>query len=129
MTTFNIGSQNAANIQNIGGDALIQGGLYAHATFEVRQLRATLARAREQAAELELPPEVRGPLDRALTCAVAEAAREHPDEGRLVGLIGSAGRIVKEAGTVATAGTALIETLRRAAELLGPIGHVALALL
>jgi hypothetical protein len=36
---------------------------------------------------------------------------------------------VKEAGSTATEATALIETLRRAAELLGPIGHAALTLL
>jgi hypothetical protein len=129
MATFNIGSQNAANIQNIGGDAVINGGIYAHATFEIGELRAVIARAREQAAEMELPPQVRDPLDRALASAAAEASREHPDEGRLVGLIGSAGRILKEAGAVATSGTALIETLRRAAELLGPVGAAALALL
>ena len=129
MATFNIGSQNAANIENIGGDAVINGGVYAHATFEIGELRVTLARAREQAADLELPPDVRDPLDRALACAAGEAARDHPDEGRLVGLIGSAGRILKEAGSTATAATALIETLRRAAELLGPIGQAALALL
>ena len=129
MTTFNIGAKNAASIQNIGGDAVIYGDIQAHATFDQRELRVVIARAREQAAELELPADVRAQLDRALACAEAEAARRHPDEGRLVGLIGSAGRILKEAGTVATGGTALIETLRRAAELLGPIGHAALALL
>lgn len=129
MTTFNIGMQNAASIQNIGGDAVIYGDVHAHVTFDQRELRVMIGRAREQAAELELPADVHSQLDRALACAEAEAARRHPDEGRLVGLIGSAGRILQEAGTVTTDGTALIETLRRAAELLGPIGQAALALL
>ena len=129
MTTFNVGAQNAASIQNIGGGAVIYGAIHASATLEQRELRVVIGRAREQAAELELPADVRAQLDRALTSAEAEAARRHPDEGRLVGLIGSAGRILKESGTAATGGTALIETLRRAAELLGPIGHAALALL
>jgi hypothetical protein len=129
VTTFNIGSQNAASIQNIGGDAVIYGGVQANATFDQRELRVVIGRAREQAAVLELPADVRAQLDRALVCAEAEAGRRHPDEGRLVGLIGSGGRILKEADTVAAGGTALIETLRRAAELLGPVGHAALALL
>jgi hypothetical protein len=129
MTTFDIGAQNAASIQNIGGDAVICGGVHASASFDQRELRAVIGRAREQAAELELPAEMHSQLDRALVCAEAEAVRRHPDEGRLVGLIGSAGRILEEAGVVATDGTALIETLRRAAELLGPIGYAALALL
>ncbi len=129
MTTFNIGSQNAANIQNIGGDAVIQGGLYAHASFEIGELRIAIARAREHAADMELPAEVRAPLDRALASAAEEAAREQPDKGRLANLLGTAARTLTDAGTVATAGTALVQTLRRAAMLLGPVGQAALALL
>jgi hypothetical protein len=129
MATFNIGAQNAASIQNIGGDAVIQGGLYAHASFEIHELRVAIADAREHAADMELPPEVRGPLDRALASAADEAARERPDKGRLANLLGTAARTLTDAGTVATAGTALIQTLRRAAMLLGPVGQAALALL
>jgi hypothetical protein len=129
MATFNIGAQNAANIQNIGGDAVIHGGLYAHASFEIHELRVAIADARERAAEMDLPAEVRAPLDRALSSAADEAARERPDKRRVAELLGTAARTLTEAGTVATAGTALIETLRRAAILLGPVGHAALALL
>jgi hypothetical protein len=129
MATFNIGSQNAANIQNIGGDAVVYGGLFGHATFEQRELRVAIARAREHMADMELPPEVRGPVDRALASAAEEAAHQQPDKSRVAELLGSAVKTLKEAGTVATAGTALIETLRRAAMLLGPVGHSALALI
>lgn len=129
MATFNIGTQNAANIQNIGGDAVIQGGLYAHATFDQRELRVAIARARELVADMELPAEVRVPADRPLASAADEAAQEQPDKRRVGELLATAARTLTEAGTVATAGTALIETLRRAAILLGPVGHAALALL
>lgn len=129
MATFNIGSQNAANIQNIGGDAVIHGGVYGHATFEIGELRIAIARAREHAADMELPAEVRVPLDRALASAADEAAQERPDKGRVANLLGTAARTLTDAGTVATAGTALIQTLRRAAMLLGPVGQAALALL
>jgi hypothetical protein len=129
MTTFNIGKQDAANIQNIGGDAVFNGGLHAEATFETRELRVTIGRAKEQLAELELPAELRILLEGALDSAAEEAARERPDKGRLANLLCIVAGTLKEAGAAATAGTALIETLRRAAELLGPVGHAALALL
>jgi hypothetical protein len=129
VATFNIGTQNAANIQNIGGDAMIQGGIYAQATFDQRELRVAIARARELAADMELPAEVQAPVDRALASAADEAAREQPDKRRVGELLATAARTLTEAGTVAAAGTALIETLRRAAILLGPVGHAALALL
>lgn len=129
MATFNIGTQNAASVQNIGGNVVFQGGLYADAMFVTRELRVTIARAQRQAAEIELPAELRILLEGALDSAAAEAAREHPDKGRVADLLGMIAGTLKEAGTAATAGTALIETLRHAAKLLGPVGHAVLALL
>ena len=48
MANFNIGQQNAASIQNIGGDAVIEGGIHAYATWEVVELRRVIARAQER---------------------------------------------------------------------------------
>ena len=42
MTTFNIGSQNAASIQNIAGDSVVEGGVHASATWQTVELRAAL---------------------------------------------------------------------------------------
>ena len=44
MSTFNIGRQNAANIQNIGGDAVIHGGIQASASWETLELRRAIER-------------------------------------------------------------------------------------
>jgi hypothetical protein len=127
-TTFNIGTQNAASIQNIAGDAHIE-RVQVSASWETNALRTSIARAQEQVRALELPPDLRASLDGELNSAAAEAAKDEPDKHRLSDLLGRAGRLVKEAGAVASGGAAVIETLKQAVTLLGPVGHAALALL
>ena len=126
-TTFNIGTQNAANINNVGGDAHIE-RVDATASFEIDELRASIASAQDRARGLELPVVLRDVLDDALDSAAAEAAKAQPDRRRLAGLLGAAARVAKQAGTVASGCTAVIDALRQAAVLLGPLGHAALAL-
>ena len=75
MANFNIGQQNAASIQNIGGDAVIEGGVHAYATWEVVELRRVIARTQEGAAALE-------PVDR----EAREARRLRP-AGQAVGVL------------------------------------------
>jgi hypothetical protein len=119
---FNIGQQNAANIQNIAGDATIEGGIYATATWETLELRRTIARTREEIAALALAPEALEAVNQSLDAASQEAAAERPDRYKVGEHLGAAARTLKEAGALVGAGAALFQTLRRATELLGPAG-------
>lgn len=122
MATFNIRQQNAASIQNIGGDAVIEGGVHAYATWEVVELRRVIARTQEGAAALELPPPTREAVSQALDAAAREAAQPKPDKHDVAEHLGKATRTLNEAGALVGAGAAVLESLRRAAGLLGPVG-------
>jgi hypothetical protein len=122
MATFNIGQQNAASIQNIGGDAVIEGGIHASATWEVVELRRVIARTQEEVAALELPPPILEAVNRSLDAAAREAAQPKPDKHNVAEHLGTAARTLNEAGALVGAGTTVLEALRRAAGLLGPVG-------
>ena len=137
MATFNIGQQNAASIQNIGGDAVIEGGIHASATWEVVELRRVIARAIEESlgglerviaraqqgvAALELPPPTLEAVNQELDAATREAAQPKPCKHDVAAHLGNAARTLQEAGALVGAGTAVLESLRRAAGLLGPVG-------
>ena len=129
MTTFNIGTQNAANVQNVGGDMVIYGGVHASAAWQSRQLQAEIERARHEVARLPLEAHARSAVDRALACAAGGAVGPKGDKHQVADLLASATRTLREAGALATAGTGLTVALRRAAALLGPLGAGILALL
>ena len=122
MATFNIGQQNAASIQNIGGDAVIEGGIHASATWEVVELRRVIARAQQGIAALELPPPTLEAVNQELDAATREAAQPKPCKHDVAAHLGNAARTLQEAGALVGAGTAVLESLRRAAGLLGPVG-------
>ena len=122
MATFNIGQQNAASIQNIGGDAVIEGGIRAYATWEVVELRRVIARAQEGAAALELPPPTLEAVSQELDAAARAAAQPKPNKHDVAEHLGNAARTLQEAGALVGAGTAVLQALRRAAGLLGPVG-------
>ena len=122
MTNFNIGQQNAASIQNIGGDAVIEGGIHASATWEVVELRRVIERVQEGVAALELPPPTLEAVNQSLEAAAQEAARTKPDKHDVAEHLGNAARTLKEADALVGAGTSVLESLRRAAGLLGPVG-------
>lgn len=122
MANFNIGQQNAASIQNIGGDAVIEGGIYASATWEVVELRRVIAQAQEGVAALELPPPTLEAVNHSLDAAARQAAEPKPDKHDVAKHLGNAARTLNEAGALVGAGTAVLESLRRAAGLLGPVG-------
>jgi hypothetical protein len=129
MTTFNIGSQQAGTIQNVGGDLTVEGGVHGSATWESYQLRREIDQARKEMAQLALSPDERSSVEWALAGAAAHATSARPDKGRVAALLARAVEVLKEAGALATAGTGLIVALRRAAALLGPLGATVLALL
>jgi hypothetical protein len=122
MANFNIGQQNAASIQNIGGDAVIEGGIHASATWEIVELRRVIERVQEGVAALELPPPTLEAVNQSLDAAAREAAQPKPDKHDVAEHLGNAARTLKEAGALVGAGTAVLESLRRAAGLLGPVG-------
>jgi hypothetical protein len=122
MANFNIGQQNAASIQNIGGDAVIEGGIHASASWETLELRRVIARAQEGAAALELPPPTLEAVNRELDAAAREAAQPKPDKHDVAEHLGNAARTLQEAGALVGAGAAVLQALHRAAGLLGPVG-------
>ncbi|MGH3036087.1 MAG: hypothetical protein ACRDMU_02805 [Gaiellaceae bacterium] len=124
MATFEIGSQNAGSIQNVGGDLTI-GALHVEAAWSAVEVRQELERLREELAGSALPPAA----GEAVEAAAAEARRPAPDSGRIGHLLHEATTVAGEAGALATAGTGLVESLRRSATALGPAGKAALALL
>jgi hypothetical protein len=122
MTNFNIGQQNAASIQNIGGDAVIEGDIHATAAWEVLELRRVIDRVRQEVAALDLPPPAVEAVNQSLEAAAQEAAQTKPDRHEVAEHLGNATRTLKEADALVGAGTSVLESLRRAAELLGPVG-------
>lgn len=128
MATFEIGSQNAGSIQNVGGDLTI-GELHVEAAWSTVEVRQELARLQEEVARSALPPAARAAAGAAVDAAAAEAGRPTPDRGRIAELLRDATTVFGEAGALATAGTGLVESLRRTATVLGPAGKTALALL
>lgn len=123
MSTFNIGTQNAATINNVGGDMTVEGGFHASGQWSY-EVRNEIERAREALAQMPLSPEVRASADGAL-----REAAEASDKGRAADRLAKATGTLKEAGALTSAATTLIESLTRAAKLLGPIGATVLALL
>jgi hypothetical protein len=128
VATFEIGSQNAASIQNVGGDLTIR-DLHVEATWSTLEVRRELARIQKELARVALPPDLRATAEAAVGAAAAEAGLPSPDPGRIAQLLGEATTVAGEAGALATAGTGLVESLRRAATVLGPAGKTLLALL
>lgn len=128
MTTFEIGSQNAASIQNVGGDLTI-GELHVEAAWSTVEVRQELERLQDELARAALPPERRAAAEAAVGAAAAEAGLPAPNRGRIAELLHEATTVVGDAGGLATAGRGLVESLRRTATLLGPAGKTLLALL
>ena len=129
MTTFNIGTQNAATLQNVGGDLTVHGGVHGSARWQSLQLRIEIERAMDEVAQVHLDPEARAWVDGALTAAAAGASASGGDRHRVAELLAGATGTLREAGALANAGTGLAVALRRAAALLGPLGASILALL
>jgi hypothetical protein len=122
MSTFNIGQQNAGNIQNIGGDAVIHGDIQATATWETLELRRAIARARDGLGELALPQAVHEDVNRSLEAAANEAAQPKPNRHDVAEQLAAATATLKEAGALVDTGSNVVGGLRRAVAMLGPIG-------
>ena len=111
MTMFNIGSQNAASIQNVGGDMVVEDGIHAMANVQLIELRGQLAQLREDIDRLVLPVETRAAASEALAEAEAEAATSTPRSNRIARAL----RRVQE--TLNDAGVDVVRTLAGAINL------------
>jgi hypothetical protein len=118
--TFDIETPAAAAITNIGGDAVIQGGI--QASWETLELRRAIARARDGLGELALPQPVHEDVNRSLEAAANEAAQPKPNRHDVAEHLAAATTTLREAGALVDAGSNVVDALRRAVALLGPIG-------
>ena len=98
MTTFNIGSQNAASIQNVGGDMMVQGGIQATANLHLIEFRDQLAQLRDEIDRLALPSVNRAVASEALAEAEAEAATPAPRANRIAHALGRVRETLSDAG-------------------------------
>jgi hypothetical protein len=93
----------------------------AEATWETLELRRTIARAQDELAALDLQPEARKRVVDSLNAAGQEAGHPRPDRYCVAMHLGAAAQALDEMGAL-VAGTNIVEALRRARELLGPVG-------
>src|SRR4051794_18071400 len=111
MTTFNIGSQNAGSIENVGGDMVVHGGIHGTANVHVLELRDRLAELMTQVDRLALPGATRAPAREAPAAARAEAASSDPRPKRLHSSLRRVTGALEDGGALATAGTGLVRAL------------------
>jgi hypothetical protein len=98
MTTFNIGSQNAASIQNVGGNMVVQDGIRGTANVQLIELRAQLTQLRDDIDRLALPAETRALASEALAEAEAEAATPAPRPSRIAHALRRVRETLNDAG-------------------------------
>jgi hypothetical protein len=98
MTTFNIGSQSAASIQNVGGDMVVQDGIHGTASVHLVELRVQLGQLRDEIDRLALPAETRALASEALAEAEAEAAAPTPRSNRMAHALRRVREALNEAG-------------------------------
>jgi hypothetical protein len=123
MTTFHIQSQAAGSIQNVGNDMTVNGGLHSTAAFDAAGLQAELMQLAEDLNQADMAPEHRFGALSNLAHASVETARPEPDRESIGARIAKTAEVLRDAGALASGGSALVQTLCRIAELLGPAGH------
>jgi uncharacterized small protein (DUF1192 family) len=117
MTTFNIGNQNAASIQNVGGDMAVHGGIRGTASLHVVELRDRLAQLGEEIDRLELPAASHAIATAALDEAKAEAAAPSPRSNRIAQSLRRVSDTLNEAGVLTNAAMGVARALASAVSL------------
>ena len=117
MTTFNIGSQNAGSIQNVGGNMVVEDGIHGTANVHVIDLRGRLVQLREEIDRLALPADNRARAREALAEAEAEAAAPAPRLNRIAGSLGRVTETLTNAGVLASAAVGVGRALASAVSL------------
>lgn len=111
MTTFNIGSQNAGSIQNVGGDMVVRGGIRGTATAHIVELQGRLADLRQEIDRVALPAESRAVAMQALAEAEAEAAAPAPRPSRIAQSLRRVTETLQDAGVLASAAVGAVRAL------------------
>ena len=126
--TFNIGSQEANQINNVEGNQYLHGGQHGVVvtTQEARGLAADLRQALPGAA---LGRRDAGAARAAIDEVEAGLAGAQPDRPRVAAGLERLTRLLTATSALATAGAALVEPLRGLAGWLGDLGAPVLALL
>lgn len=117
MSTFNIASQNAGSIQNVGGDMVVQDGLHGTATVHVTELRSQLAYLSEEIDHVALSAESRALVRGALAEAEAEAAIPAPRSSRIAQSLRRVTETLEDAGGLANAAVGIVRALASAVSL------------
>jgi len=117
MTTFNIGSQNAGSIQNVGGDVVVHDGIRGTANVHVIELRDRLAQLREEIDGLALPAESHAAASEALAEAEVEAAAPSPRSKRIAHSLQRVTETLTDAGALASAAVSVGRVLASAVSL------------
>jgi hypothetical protein len=126
--TFNIGNQNAANINNVGRDQHITGGQTGMVvTPELARQAFAELRAGVKAAQLD--PAISVAAETELRDVEAGLRRPEPDRARIAPRLEGLTRILLAAGSLASAGSALVGPIRTLAQWLGALGAPILGLL
>jgi hypothetical protein len=117
MSTFNIGSQTAASIQNVGGDMVVHDGIHGTANVHVIELRDRLADLKHELDQVALPAESRAVATEALAEAEAEAAAPRPRSRRIADSLRRVTEALSDAGALAGAAVGVIHALTGALSL------------
>jgi hypothetical protein len=117
MSTFNIGSQNAGSIQNVGGNMVVQDGIHGTANVHVTELRGQLAHLSEEIDRLVLPADRQAIVRGALAEAQAEAAAPAPRSHRIAQSLRRVTETLDDAGGLANAAVGVVRALASAVSL------------
>jgi hypothetical protein len=126
--TFNIGNQNAANINNVGRDQHITGGQTGIVVTSEQALQA-VADLRAGVTATRLDPAPSAAVETELREIEAGLRQPEPDRTRIAPRLERLTRILLAAGSLASAGSALVGPLGTLAHWLGALGAPILGLL
>ena len=127
-SVFQIGSQQAGQINNIGRDQTVYGGQRAGASFAGVEPLREVERLREALAGSGLDAPTRRAATRSLDEVEEELERDSPDRQKVAGGLERLTETFTRAGSLAKAGVELAGPLRQLAIWLGPLGKTVLAM-
>jgi Spy/CpxP family protein refolding chaperone len=119
--TFNIGTQNAAVINNVAGDQRIEGGQQG-TVVTTEQARRAVRDLRDGLAATRLDETTARQARTELAAAHAAVHAPEPDRSRVAQALRRFTQLLSAAGSLANAGTTLIGPLRALAGWLGALG-------
>jgi hypothetical protein len=126
--TFNIGNQSAANINNVGRDQHITGG-QTGVVVTPEQAWQAYAELRAGVRATRLDPATSVAADKELGEVESGLHQPEPDRARIAPRLERLTRILLAAGSLASAGSALVAPIRLLAHFLGALGAPILGLL